>query len=148
MQELEAYHRLNPLRRGMPREELKSRLNLPARLFTLAARRLGATGSVLESGPLVMKPDHEVRFTPQQQQAVQGLTRRFAAAPFSPPAVKEAQAEVGEDVFAALLDLGVLVQVSSEVVFSKEGYERLVQGVKQLLSREGSLTAAQVPRSL
>jgi selenocysteine-specific elongation factor len=90
--EIEAYHAANPLRRGLPREELKSRLKLPVRLFNAALRKLVAEGAVLESGPLVQRPGHAIRLTPQQQRQVDALLKRFAASPYAPPTVKECQA--------------------------------------------------------
>jgi len=40
LSEIEAYHRVHPLKRGMPKEELKSRLRSPHRFFSLSLQRL------------------------------------------------------------------------------------------------------------
>jgi selenocysteine-specific elongation factor len=142
--ELETYHRANPLRKGMSREELKSRLKIASpRLFNAAIRHWAGDGILEESGSLVRQPGFAVRFNPQEQEAVDRLLARFAQNPYSPPTVKDAQAEVGDDVFAALLDLGYFVPVSGEVVFRKEDYDRLRQVVHQHFEREETLTAAQ-----
>jgi selenocysteine-specific elongation factor len=142
-QELENYHRAYPLRRGMPREELKSRLKLTPRLFNAAALRLAREGILQEAGPLVSRSGHQIKFSPQQKQAVSGLLQRFAAAGYAPPSVKECLADVGEEVYAALLETGQLIQVSAEVVFSRDIYERMVAAVRALIEKQGSLTAAQ-----
>jgi selenocysteine-specific elongation factor len=142
--EVENYHRDHPLRLGMPREELKSRLNLETRLFNAAILNLVAQDELEESGPLVLRPGHEIQFTQQQEQAVQQLLARFAAAPYSPPTVKDAQAEVGEEVYFALCDLGTLLQVSPEVAFRTEDYEKMVAEITSLLDAQGTLSAAQV----
>ena len=75
---------------------------------------------------------------------VQGLLAKFAATPYSPPSIKEAQAEVGEDLYVALVDLDILVPVSAEVVFRKQDYEHMVAEVRRRLEQEGTITAAQV----
>jgi selenocysteine-specific elongation factor len=144
VKEVEAYHRSYPLRRGMPREELKSRLKLPPRLFNASLEKLIAAGSLLESGPLVFRPGHTIRFTMQQEQAKDALLRRFAASPYTPPSIKECQAEVGVDVFDALVDLGVLHPVSSEVVFRQEDFERMLGELRMEFAARGKLTAAEV----
>jgi selenocysteine-specific elongation factor len=144
LQEVEAYHRLNPLRRGMPREELKSRLKLAPRMFNAVLRRLVNEARLAESGPLVLHPEHQIHFTPAQERAAQQLLARFRDAPYAPPSVKEAQAEVGEAVFGALLELGSLVAVSPEVVFEKAGYEHMLAEVRRLLAERGTLTAAEL----
>ena len=144
VREVENYHRAFPLRRGMPREELKSRLKIAAaRLFNAAMRRWVAEDVLEESGNLVWRPGHAVRFTPPQQAQVERLLAKFAQAPFAPPTVKEAQAEVGEDVYQALVDLGKLIPVSPDVVFRKQDYEQLVGLVRAHFAREETLTAAQ-----
>lgn len=147
IEETESYHKTYPLRRGIPREELKSRLKeitkASPRLFNAALRRLVAEGSLHESGPLVFHPEHVIAFTPQQQVSVDRLLSRFAASPYGPPTVKECQIEVDEEVYNALVELGKLVAVSPEVVFRREDYETMVGDVRRLMEKQGTLTVAQ-----
>jgi selenocysteine-specific elongation factor len=96
-----------------------------------------------ETGPLVIQPGHTIHFNPQQQRQVDSLLKRFAAAPYAPPSVKECQAEIGEDLYAALIDLGDLVMVSVDVVFRRMDYEKMIQQIRQLLSNRGTLSAAE-----
>ena len=142
--EIDAYHAANPLRRGLPREELKSRLKLPVRLFNAALRKLVAEGAMLESGPLVQRPGHAIRLNPQQQRQVDALLKRFAASPYAPPTVKECQAELGEDLYIALLELGQLTFVPPDVVFRRSDYEHMVAEVRRLITQKGAVTAAEV----
>jgi selenocysteine-specific elongation factor len=142
--ELEHYHRTYPLRRGMGREELKSRLKMPAqRVFAAAMRRWVADGLLEESGSLVWRTGHTIRFLPPQQAAAERLLARFAQSPFNPPAIKECQAAVGEELYQALVDQGRLIPVSTEVVFRKEDYDQMVVMVRQHFARESSLTVIQ-----
>ncbi len=142
--EVENYHHTNPLRRGMPREELKSRLKIAApRVFNAALRRWIEAGLLEEGTNQVWRPGHAIRFTSQQTTQVERLLSRFAQSPFSPPSVKEAQAEVGEDVYQALVETGVLVQVSPEVAFRKRDYDALVAKVQAHFAEEETLSAAQ-----
>src|SRR5581483_2162699 len=55
-QTVAAYHRQYPFRSGMPREELKSRLKLPGRLFNEVLARLVGTGEIVEQGASVRLP--------------------------------------------------------------------------------------------
>jgi selenocysteine-specific elongation factor len=146
-EEVRQYHRAYPLRPGMPREELKSRLKNLAhshtRLFNAAMHKFVSQGSLTESGTYVSLPEHEIRFNPQQKQTIERMMDRFAASPYAPPSVKESVAEVGEEVFNALLDQKKLVEVSAEVVFRQEDYERMVTEVRGLIQAKGQLTAAE-----
>jgi selenocysteine-specific elongation factor len=146
--ELKNYHSSFPLRSGMPREELKSRMKSfsrpSARLFNAIVHKLVSESALEEAGPLVRLPGYQVRFSPQQEQVIEKLMRRFTAAPYAPPTVKDCQAEVGEEVLAALLELGYLVQTGPDVVFRKEDYEKMVSEISDLLKKNHTITAAQV----
>ncbi len=153
LQEVESYHKAYPLRSGISREELKSRLKEvlrgspsvknTGRLFNAALRRLVAEDKLTETGPLVLRSGHIIRFTPQQKASVERLMKRFAASPYTPPSLKECQAEAGEELVTALLDLGQLGAVAPEVVFRKEDYERMLADVRRMLQQQGTLTVAQ-----
>jgi selenocysteine-specific elongation factor len=140
---VDQYHQAFPLRRGMPREELKSRLKFTPRLFNAALRLWLAENSLVEIGLLLARPQHVVQFNPAQQAQVDRLLQKFDAQPYATPSVKDCQTELGEEGFAALIDLGELVQVSPEVVFRRSDYDTLVAAVRQQLEQTGSLTLAQ-----
>jgi selenocysteine-specific elongation factor len=141
---LAAYHNAYPLRHGMPREELKSRLKLSARLFNLVLPKMASEGVLTEAPKWISRPGHIVRFSPFQQIKVDKLMALFAAAPYAPPSVKECQAEVGEDIFNALRESGDLEAVSDEVVFRKTDYEAMVEKITQALKQKGQITLAEV----
>jgi selenocysteine-specific elongation factor len=142
--ELANYHQSYPLRKGMPREELKSRLKISPKLFNALLVRWVAEGALSEDGPLLFQPDHEIRFSPEQKEDISRLQRRFIAAPYGPPSVKDCQTEVGDEVYNALLSSGDLVQVSPDVVFSRDGYQEMVAEVRRMIEREGQIKASQV----
>ena len=131
----------------MPREELRSRqkgmLSSTPKLFNAMLRRLVSNGQLVESGHLVYLPGHAIRFSPQQDRQVQKLLARFEQSPYAPPSVKECQAEVGDDLYQAMLDLDILVNVSHEVVFRRQDYDKLEKETRQLLTQKGTITAAE-----
>ena len=141
--ELEQYHLVYPLRRGMPREELKSRLKYTPRLFNAAMRHWIAGSSLVENGKQLARPGHQVEFKPAQKAQIDRLLEKFAAAPYATPSVKECQAELGEEAYTALVEMEHLVQVSPEVVFRSEDYQEMVAAVTSHLEKEGTLTLAQ-----
>jgi selenocysteine-specific elongation factor len=141
---LVVFHKNFPLRSGMAREELKSRLKLTPRLFNAVVKKLAAEGALTESGAWVARAGHEIRFDAGQQAAIKRLLAQFAKAPYSPPTVKEGQAEVGEEVFNALVELGDLVAVSAEVVFRKSDYDGMVAKIRQAIQEKGQITVADV----
>ncbi len=143
-EELAAYHARYPLRPGMGREGLRSALRLDPRIFNSLMARAAAEGLVVDEAVTVRLPQHEVRFSPQQQQAVDDLLAQFRAAPYATPSVKEATARVGEEVLGVLLARGDLIQVSPEVLFLRETYQEMVERIRAHICREGSITLSQV----
>jgi selenocysteine-specific elongation factor len=144
LNEVEDYHKRNPLRRGISREELKSRLKLSPRIYNLVLRRMVAGGDLQETEIIVQCAGYSIQFTPQQQHLVDGLMSRFTSAPFSPPTVKECITEVGEDIYNALLDLRQLIQLSQEVVFRRQDYDQMVSEIVILLKARGKISAGEV----
>jgi selenocysteine-specific elongation factor len=141
---LREYHQRYPLRAGMPREELKSRLGLSATAFSEAVARAVSLGALAATETAVSAADHRVAFSAAQQRSVAELMRMFQRDPSSPPSPAECEQLVGADVLAALIEQGKLVKVSDSVLFTAEGYERMTRAVVDHLQREGRITLAQV----
>jgi selenocysteine-specific elongation factor len=141
---VQSYHNSFPLRRGIPREELKSRLKLSSRVFNAIISSLVTRQSLLDSRSLLSIPSHEVTLDNGQQARVQVLKRKFEQNPFSPPSVKESQAEVGEEVLNALVEMGDFVIVSSDVIFRKADYDSAVKRIRESLAEHEKLTLAEV----
>ncbi len=146
---LAGFHRQAPLRPGMPREELKSRLQgkrqtWSLRFFNDLVGRLAAEGVVGDEGAVVRLADHEVRLSAKQQADLDRLLKLFTSTPYTPPSVAECIATVGDDVFQWLLDSGRLVRVGEDVVFAAESYEAMLQRIMDFMRTEGSITVAQV----
>jgi selenocysteine-specific elongation factor len=140
---LAAHHVAHPLKPGLPREELKSRLKLPAKVFNAFVARVVAAGNIAESGAFVKLTTHQVKLTPAQQAAADSLFATFRRDPHNTPSAKDSAAITGEDVLAVLIDRGNLVQVSPDVLFLRETYDSLVTAVKKHLAANRSLTVAQ-----
>jgi selenocysteine-specific elongation factor len=143
LQFVETHHKSYPLRKGMPREELKSKLKLLPRVFNALLSSIVNRKSVIENGTLISLLSHKVTFDSAQQAKVTGMMRKFAASPFGPPSVKDCQAEVGDEVFAALIESGELTAVSQEVVFRSVDYEAMVAKVKSAIQQNGQITLAE-----
>jgi selenocysteine-specific elongation factor len=58
-----------------------------------------------------------------------------------PPSFKEASDIVGEDVLYALIDLGEIVLVQADVIFSRGVYDEMIAGVLRLIEKNGDIDA-------
>jgi selenocysteine-specific elongation factor len=144
VRELSAYHAKFPLRAGMAREALRSGLKLDAKVFNAAMAHAAAQDIVVEEGATVRLPSHEVRLIPDQQQRVDTLLAQFRRQPYATPSYKDSVTSVGEEVLGVLIARGEMVQVSPEVLFLPETYEKMVARIRTHIAQEGSITLAQV----
>jgi selenocysteine-specific elongation factor len=144
VKELRSFYKANPLRIGMPREELKSRLRLNVKVFTAVLLASANQGAVIERGAVVSLPGHEIVLDDSHREQLESLMDRFGASPFSPPSVKDCIQLVGNDLMAFLLETGRLIKVSADVVFELQAYEELVTSIRETLKEEGTITVAKV----
>ena len=139
------YHRNHPLRRGIPREELKSRLKLPARAFNALLTNFLSRHSLKAPGNFIATPGHEITLDESQQAEVRALMRKFEQSPYSPPGVKELQQSGADDeILNALVELHELVTVSPEVVFRKQDYDLMVEKIKETIRQKEKITLGEV----
>jgi selenocysteine-specific elongation factor len=144
LQTVENYQAGYPLRRGIPREELKSRLKLTARVFNALINKLVSQGQLVDRSAFLAKSGHEIAFDSDQQVRIQKLEQSFEQNPFNPPGIKECQAGVGPEVMNALIEMGAFITVSSDIVFRKRDYDEAVERIRTLLLQNEKITLAEV----
>ena len=142
--ELAAYHRTYPLRMGMPREELKSRIRVESRYFGPLLDRVAERGIIVAAPTVVRLPAHEVALSSDQQSAVQGALAAFRTNPYAPPTLAQAEEMLGAEVLQVLIDEGRLVKVSEDVLFAADAYERMEQRLVDHLREHQQVTVAEV----
>ncbi len=139
-QSLEAYYRQFPLRRGAPKEQLRSRLVMSAQVFNLAFARLQEQGVVEEDGTLVRLPGYEPTLNDSQSQEVEAYLRLLESEPFSPPT----DAHLDGEVLNLLDEQGKVVRVSESVVYSTEAYQQMVTIISDYIRENGDISVANV----
>jgi selenocysteine-specific elongation factor len=143
--EVSAYHAAHPLRPGMAREELRSRLRLNPGSFPTALAALLAEGRVEDRLGAIAVPGHRVAIDAGDGAAGK-LLELLGREPFAPPSLTEAmqQSGAGPEVVRALAQAGAIVRLSDDIAFTQEGYADAVGIVKELLAATGSVTVAQL----
>ena len=139
-----AYHRQYPLRRGILREELRSRLDLSVQLFNALMQLMVKEGNVEDTGGVICQPEHQIIFDTTQQRRIDELLDRFEQAGVNSPGVKESRALVGDGVYEALLDLEQLTQLNEEVVYRSGDFEQLIEQIIAFIRSHESASAAEV----
>ncbi len=141
---LEEHHRAHPLRTGMPRGELQSRLGLAPAAFGPVLAALTEEGVLVERGGEIARPDHRVEIDLATPGPAARLLEVLGRRPFAPPSLPEAMREAGAsgEVVRALVASGALVRLSDEVVFTQAAYRAALDLVRELAERDGFVTVA------
>lgn len=140
--ELAQFHAANPLRQGMPREELKSRLKLNQKDFSFLLLWWVKNEHVKADAARVSLPAFQVVFTPEQEKKQAMLLKQLAGTPFSPPGFKECIEMAGSDLLNAMIENGTLVKVSDDVIFSRQAFEEMKGWVVNTIQNEGAITVS------
>ncbi len=143
--ELHEFHAAHPLRPGMGREELRSRLGVPPGSFPSVVQGLLQDGVATEREGSVALPDHRVEVHTTDGTAA-ALVQLLGRQPFAPPSLSEAVQQTGAtaEVIRALAQRGEIVRLSDDIAFTKEAFEAAVTMVKDVISSSGSITVAQL----
>ncbi len=143
-QTLTSFHEQYPLRHGMPRERLKSQLDLNSGLFDALIKRMAGQDILQASGASVKMRDHAIHYTHDQQIKIETLINQFGAQPYAPPSVKQSIDVVGEEVLDALIETDQLVQLNEDVLLQPERYEEMRTAVIEHIKNQGSITLAEL----
>jgi selenocysteine-specific elongation factor len=143
--EVAAYHAAHPLRPGMAREELRSRLRLASSAFPAAVTALVTEGRLEEREGAIATPGHRVAIDELDGPAAR-LLELLSVEPFAPPSLQEAMQRTGAgaEVVRALGQRGDIVRVSDDIAFTQEAYSNAVDVVKELIAATGSVSVAQL----
>ncbi len=120
------YHKHFPLRLGIRKEELKSRLQLQTKRFNALLGIMDCRGILSEAQGMVRLPEHQIQFSQEQQVLLRKLQAEFDEKKFQPPSVKEVTDMLGEELFGALIFQGELVRLNTEVLFRKREYDHIL----------------------
>ncbi|MBI2912918.1 MAG: selenocysteine-specific translation elongation factor [Chloroflexi bacterium] len=137
---LAGYHRQYPLRAGMPREEVRSRLGLEPRAFEQALALWVQQREAKEAGTAMAQPDHQPRPDAQQLARAEAFVASLRAQPFAPPTDNLPE----EDLLGYLEERGDIVRVGEGVAFGADAYRQMVERITSHLRQQGTITLAQV----
>ena len=137
------YHRRYPLRSGMRREELKSRLRDEGQFFIQIAERAARDGYIVATPNSVRLAGHKVVLSVEQRQAIDDIMDAFRSSRFTPPSFGEVERVLGAELLRLLLGEGRLVKASDTVLFDAHTHAQMEQRLIAYLRENESITVAQ-----
>ena len=148
---LERYHKTNPLKAGMPKEELKSKLppNLSPKLFNLLMNQMLKDGDISVVEDTVHLASHTVALGADQEDIRDKIIQTYKESGLQPPYFKElgkqltADPSRARDVLNLLVKEGRLVKVKEDLFFDTDAVTRLKQQLVEFLTVNGEISTPQ-----
>jgi selenocysteine-specific elongation factor len=133
------YHRKYPLRLGMPKAEISSKVKLGTH-FPDVLQKLFQAGILVEESAFVRLPGYEIKLAPAQQAKLDSYLRQLSQNPYAPAP----DITLEPDLLNLLLDKGQIVKTTSGVVFSAAAYNDMVTKIMGNIKKNGQITLAEV----
>ncbi len=142
------YHQKNPLKAGLPKEELRSRLyrGLDQRLFQFLLNDLQKKGKIDQDQALIRLSGHKVSLKEDEKTLRTELETFYKQALLAPPTIKEVIAKFNKypqnllkEVLAIMVRDDVLTKATEDLYFYKPSMESLKDTLVALLVKEGEI---------
>jgi selenocysteine-specific elongation factor len=150
-QTLAAYHKANPLRTGIQKEELRSKIpsTLNAKVFTLLLNQMIKDEQIAAEEDTVRLFTHKISLGADQENIRQRILSEYGRSGLQPPWFKELSAELNTDparavdVLRLLVEEGQLVKVKEDLYFAAAVVKDLQQRLVEFLTRNGEISTPQ-----
>jgi selenocysteine-specific elongation factor len=125
------FHAKNPLVAGMNKEDLRTRLNIPAPVFEGVVRALTRQGAIEVAGEQVRVAGRGVEMKDEESESKRVIEHAFASAGLKVPALKDVLAGLKVDraraqkIVTLLLRDKVLVKLGDDLVFHQSALTAL-----------------------
>jgi selenocysteine-specific elongation factor len=149
---LENYHKANPLKAGMPKEELKSKFPsaMGAKLFNLVFNHLTKNNEIMQEGQTVRLAKHKVSLQVNQADARKKIMTTYTQSGLTPPYFKELAKTLdmdtaqAKDMLKLLVDEERLVKVKEDLYFHTGALNTLKGKLVDFLTANGEITTPQL----
>lgn len=147
---LTAFHRNNPLKTGLAKEELRSRLRpaVDPKILSALVANLTKKGVIEQGGAEVKLTGHTVTLQVNEQEMEQKIGELYRLAELTPPNLKEVLATFAEfpekqirQVIDLLLAKGTLIKVNESLCFHAPTIQQLQESVIAFIRKEGEIDA-------
>ncbi len=151
LESLKNYHEINPLKAGMPKEELKTRIlaNLNPKLFTLVINQTTKSNEIIVEEDTVRLATHTVSLQANQTDIKNTIIETYKEAKLQPPYFRELNKNLdiddsqAKEVLMLLVEEGLIIKVKEDLFFDTEAVEELKSRLVDFLSKKDEITTPQ-----
>jgi selenocysteine-specific elongation factor len=148
---LASYHKQNPLKPGLSKEELRRKLppQMEVRLFNYLLGNLTGKKQIVLDKDLVRLSGHRVTLAEAEEELTIRLAALYARGHLSPPTLKEAGAALDlapdklKQLLTVLVNQGRLVKVKEDLYFHQEAIAQLKAALVDFLKKHKEINVLQ-----
>ena len=144
---LNEFHKANPLKGGIKREELRTRLLPDGRIADVDSLldHFIEKGSIKEVRGLISIASFKVEAGEKLQKLMDRLTAEYKAAAFAPPATDDVIAgdKQTAQVMDAMLAEGILIRLDPQIYIHSDCYRQALDTAYGLIDKNGQMTLAE-----
>lgn len=145
---LESYHRINAIRPGIPKEELRAQIGsqMDTKGYQIILSLMASRNVINVSETTVKLPDHTPTLTPQQEKTAEIIENDFKQSGANPPLIADVELKYGKgsrEIISLLLERGSLVKVSVDLLIHKDVLKDAENALIKYLEENGQITVAQ-----
>ncbi len=149
--QLADFHKANPLKPGMSKEELKTKFPplLTSKLFNLTLNQMIKEKEIAQEENIIRLASHAVSLGGKQADVKDKILKTYLNAGLQPPYFKELaksleiDAKRAKDVLMHLVNEGVIVKVKEELYFHARAINTLRKKLVEFLEAQGEITTPQ-----
>ncbi|MFC1857193.1 selenocysteine-specific translation elongation factor [Thermodesulfobacteriota bacterium] len=148
---LDYYHKANPLKPGMRKEELKTKFpsSLGSKFYNLTLNQMMKDKEVVQDEDTVRLTSHAVSLGYDQEQVKKKISEAYRESGLTPPYFKELSkileidGATAKDVLLLLVDEGFIVKVKEDLYFYTRAVKDLEKSLVDFLLKNGEITTPQ-----
>ena len=146
------YHRAKPLKAGMPKEELKTKLlSAPSsKLFNMTLIQMIKDRQIIAEENIVRLASHRVSLAVDQSDIRQKILKAYKESGLTPPYFRDLSKTMGvdptqsKDVLMLLIDEGLIVKVKEDLYFHTAAIDDLKKRLVTYLENHEEITTPQL----
>ena len=148
---LSTYHKVNPLKAGMPREELKTKFppDMNSKLFSLVINQMIKSKEIAAEEETVRLTDHKVSLGTDQTDIKKKIIETYKKSRLTPPYFRELAKTLdvdisrAKDVLMLLVDEGIIIKTKEDLYFHTDAVKDLKNKLVDFLTINGEITTPQ-----
>jgi selenocysteine-specific elongation factor len=148
---LSGYHTINPLKAGMPKEELKSKLpaGMDIKLYTMVLNQLVKTNSIVQQDDIIHLAEHQISLGADQQTLREQILETYLRSGITPPFFKEVRPQLNasdkqiDQVLNLLVDERLLIRIKEDFYYHCKPLDELKNKLIDYLTTHEEITTPQ-----